>query len=313
MKYALISDIHGNLPAMELAMQDALLNGAQTFLFVGDYCTRAPWPREVVDRLRGLPDARIIRGNEEGYLRMPRGNDGQFSITYWTSAQLSPDQLDWLDALPERLDWTDSGVALHMTHCSEAFIGDAEVRDFRTWMLLDRYPDGPVQRETFLADVQRTLARNESLQKRLETLPAGIYIFGHTHSQWHARFGDHLLINPGSCGIPLDIAPICGAPYTLLTVENGSYTVEERRVPYDAETLIAQVKQTSQYPSARVWSELIFGEWRTRRDHIIRMLWYAERYARSIGDPRRPFAKDTWEAAYEAWLQDGKPVFEPER
>ena len=52
MKYAVIADVHGNAPALHLAMADALDRGAQGFLFAGDYCIRAPWPNEVVALLR---------------------------------------------------------------------------------------------------------------------------------------------------------------------------------------------------------------------------------------------------------------------
>ena len=45
---------------------------------------------------------------------------------------------------------------------------------------------------------------------------------------------------------------------------------------------------------------------------IMRFLWYTEDYARRIGDPRRPFAWDTWDASYEAWVRDGKPLLPPE-
>ena len=78
---------------------------------------------------------------------------------------------------------------------------------------------------------------------------------------------------------------------------------EERRIPYDVEWLIDQVKSTGQYAAARVWSEIIFSEWRTCREKVYQFLWHCEHYAERIGDPRRPFAKDTWEAAYAEWAQ----------
>ena len=79
--------------------------------------------------------------------------------------------------------------------------------------------------------------------------------------------------------------------------------MEERRIPYDAEALILQAKSTGQYAAARVWSEIIFSEWRTVREKVYQFLHHCERYADRIGDTRRPFAKDTWEAAYIEWLE----------
>ena len=175
-----------------------------------------------------------------------------------------------------------------------------------TWKLPLRYPDGPADRRRFLQDVRCTLTDSMDFQQSLRTLPKGVYLFGHTHSQWHMRFGDHLFLNPGSCGLNLDCSAL-GAAYTLLTVENGACRVEERRPVYDVEALIDQVKRSGQYAAARVWSELIFEEWRTGRERVCFFLHHAEQFAQSIGDSRRPFAKDTWERAYELWKKQKHP------
>ena len=42
MKYAIISDIHGNLPALNEVIEDARKNGAASYIFVGDYCLSNP-------------------------------------------------------------------------------------------------------------------------------------------------------------------------------------------------------------------------------------------------------------------------------
>ena len=65
MKYAIISDVHGNAPALRLALDDARMQGAEGFLFAGDYCISAPWPNEVVEMIRSLPGAHVIRGNND--------------------------------------------------------------------------------------------------------------------------------------------------------------------------------------------------------------------------------------------------------
>lgn len=306
MKYAIISDIHGNAPALRLAMADARAQGAQAFLFSGDYCVSAPWAEDAVNIMRGTENALYVRGNEEKYLHLPEGNDAQFEISRWTARNMSPENIAWLDALPEKTGIACENVMIRMAHSSEEFIGDAEMRDFKTRQLVHRYPDGPVSQEYRLRDVRQTLLRNGDFQRHAAQMPGGVYIFGHTHSQWHARFGDVLLVNPGSCGLPVDCG-MPGAPYTLLTVENGVVTVEERRVAYDVGALIDRVKQTGQYREARVWCEMIFEEWRTCREMAMYMLRYIEAYARSIGDERRPFMQDTWEAGFAAWRVEANP------
>lgn len=304
MKYAIISDIHGNMPALKLVLEDARKQGADAFLFAGDYCVSAPWFNDVISCLRTMPDARIIRGNEERYLHLPDGEDAQFAISRWVGRSMSAEDIAWVDALPERLDWECEGISLHMAHSSETFIGGAEINNFCTAQMPLRYP-GKVAPETLKADIRASFEANEDFQQKLSILPSGVYIFGHTHCQWHLHFGDRLFINPGSCGIPLDCREF-GAPYTLLTIENGSCTVEERRIAYDAEELIDAVKQTEQYQVAREWSEIIFREWLSGRERILFFLIHMEKYARQIGDPRRPFMPDTWEAGFEDWKKYGE-------
>ena len=300
MKYAVIADIHGNYPALKLVLADALAQGAEGFLILGDYCVSAPWPGEVLETIARLENAYIVRGNEEDYLQVPEGDDGQFEISRWCKHALRAEQIEWACGLPKQIDFQCEGVNIHMAHNAEPFVGQAKAGNFSTYDVVMRYPEGIVSRERLLQDVREVLGKDEEFTGNLQKLPGGVYLFGHTHVQWHLQTAKHLLINPGSCGLALDGGEF-GAPYTLLTVENGVASVEERRVKYDVHELIAQVKATSQYREAHIWSEVIFREWRTCREKVGFFLEFVGKYACSIGDTRRPFAKDTWCAAYEEW------------
>ena len=301
MKYAVISDIHGNAPGLRLALADAAAQQVDGYLLAGDYCISAPWAREVVDILRGLPNAHIIRGNDEAHLDVPPGDDGQFEASRWCMSTLTADAKAWLDALPETLIFTVEGVTIHMAHSSQTFVGKCLHEKFRTSVLPGFYPHGPASRDALQADF-RALWKKEEFRSHIAALEKGVYVFGHNHIQAWGAFDGRVLVNPGSCGLPLDCGTF-GAAYSLLTIENGIVSVEERRIPYDAEALILQAKSTGQYAAARVWSEIIFSEWRTVREKVYQFLHHCERYADRIGDTRRPFAKDTWEAAYIEWLE----------
>ena len=73
MRYAVISDIHGNMDALEAVLADARKQGAEGYLFAGDYCLSLPYPEEVIDRIRKIENAVLIRGNEEQYIERMRG------------------------------------------------------------------------------------------------------------------------------------------------------------------------------------------------------------------------------------------------
>ena len=67
MKYAVISDIHGNLEALETVPSDAEAQRVDGYILLGDYCLSNPEPDACVTRIRNLPNAYVIRGNEERY------------------------------------------------------------------------------------------------------------------------------------------------------------------------------------------------------------------------------------------------------
>ena len=307
MKFAVISDIHGNAPALRLALADAAAHGVDGYLLAGDYCISAPWASEVVAILRDLPNSRIIRGNDEAHLDIGPGDDGQFEASRWCMSTLSREDKAWLDALPEELTFTCEGFSIRMAHSSQVFVGKSLHEKFRTSVLPGFYPDSPASREALQDDFRR-LWEKETFREYIHALPEGVYIFGHNHIQNWADFDGRVLVNPGSVGMPLDCGKF-GAAYSLLTIEEGRVSVEERRIPYDVEALIAQVKATGQYAAARVWTEIIFSEWRTVREKVYQFLHHCERYAASIGDDRRPFAKSTWEAAYAEWAEHAREWF----
>lgn len=308
MKYAVISDIHGNAPALRLVLADAQAQGAEGYLLSGDYCVIAPWHNEVIELIRSLPNAHVIRGNNDDMSFFPNDDSGQYAIGRWCRSTLNAENRRWLDSLPDMLELTCEGRPIHMAHSSETFVGKTLHNYFRSSALTRRFPHGAVSRAELLDVFRHTLCDDTDFMTRIATLDQGVYIFGHNHIQCHGDFDGRLLINPGSCGNPLDCGEFC-APYTLLTIKNSQCIVEERRIPYDAEALISQVKETSQYTSARVWSELYFSAWRTCREKSGSFIRHCEHYADQIGDTRRPFARDTWQAAYAEWVEHAQEWF----
>ncbi len=307
MRYAIFSDVHGNAPALRLALNDARQMGAEGFLFAGDYCISMPWPNEVVDMIRSLPDVHVIRGNDESHLGVPPGDDGQFEVSRWCAGALTPENRAWLEALPEALTFPVGGMTLHMAHSSETFVGNALHARYSTELLPGLYPEGVVSRQRLTADF-RAFAADGDMATALGTLAPGVYIFGHNHIQTWGDFGGRVLVNPGSVGLPLD----CGEPgaaYALLTIESGTVSVTERRVPYDVNALISEIRQSRQYAAAHVWTDTICSELQTGREKVVPFLRFCEAYARRIGDPRRPFARDTWQAAHAEWTRTAPDRF----
>ena len=309
MKYAVISDVHGNYPALEAVLKDAGRQGITGFLFAGDYCISGPWPDECITAIRAIPEKQIVRGNEEKYLENLIGKDqslwtdGQMQVSYWCYRNISRDSLEYLLSIPHKADFECNGIRIHMAHSSVDFLG---TYPFYTWNSVtvaqrNRQPDSCPER--ILADMAAERDRDPAFRETAAKLERGIYIFGHSHIQWSCKVRDAevYLINPGSCGLPLD-GIRDSVPYTVLEItEAGQVKIEEKRVPFDKEAYIRAVMQTGQYREANVWTSVIVQELATATEHMHFFLAFAEEYAGSIGDERRPYARDTWEKAYRLW------------
>ena len=307
MKYAVLSDVHGNLPALEAVLADVRKEEITHCLFAGDYCISGPEPDRCISVIRAIPGKTVIRGNEEKYLENLDGQDpsqwtdGQMQISYWSYRNLSRDNLDYVLALPRTADFMCNGIPVHMAHQSEAFLGSCVCPN--SFAIAEEYSGVEMTHERLREDVSARLEQDAAFQEKLSSLADGVYIFGHTHVQWHYRSPDRrvCLINPGSCGLPLD-GIRDSIPYTILEIaDDGRVEVEEKRIPFDKAAYIRDLTRTAQFREANVWSRVIIRELSLAREHVYYFLSFTDQYAKSIGDSRRPFAPDTWEQAYEAW------------
>jgi predicted phosphodiesterase len=195
---AVISDVHGNLPALEAVLAD--MGSVDAVLCCGDLVGYYPDVAEVVERVRRL-GARVVRGNHElmatGRVPVPPERAGYYRID-WTRRALSEEQLAWLAALPPAISIEADGLALEVRHASPW--------DEETYL----YPDAPALGRVALAEGQ-------------------VLVLGHTHYPMRVRAGAGLVVNPGSVGQPRDWNP--RAAYAVLDTVSGRW--EPRRVAYD--------------------------------------------------------------------------------
>ncbi len=316
MRFAIISDIHGNLPALNAVLEDAGNNRIDEYIFAGDYCHGNPYPDECIQRIRNVGKAHIIRGNNEQYLENLLGQDqstwvdGQMQISYYCYRAIHPDRLQYVLSMPPTLELSCHGVDVHVAHSSKAFIADCEHGRWSSSKVAKKYREQLVTTATFRDELHKDLDNDDRFQQVMSKLPGGAYIFGHSHIQWsyQSKDGKTVLINPGACGLPLD--GIAGSvPYSILEISDaGKITVEEKRVPFNMEAYIQLFMRSEQFIKANVWSKVMIPELRTAKEHISSFLRFVKAYAEEIGDQRRPFMVDTWEKAYELWESAGEPT-----
>jgi predicted phosphodiesterase len=306
MRYAIISDIHGNFNALNAAIKDAEQFNIDKYIFVGDYFASLHFPNEVIGYIKSLNNAYFVQGNEEmhfseyGDQDQSTWTDGQFQIMYWLYRTVTVENRRFLSSIPKTLQISDDFTNIFAAHSSCEFIGNIELDEFSAPKISIKYKDKKLPlHEIILADIRGYLSCNSVFKEKINSLLDGVYIFGHSHVQWNAQYGKKLFINPGSCGLPLDGEQ--GAAYTILEIKSNSFSVIERRIKYDIDELIYGLRNSSLYEQDEVWGNIIIKTLITSFEHASLFLNFVENYAHEIHDYTRPFSVKTWTEAYKSW------------
>ena len=220
MRLAVISDIHGNLPALEAVLADIAQRGVDFTVNLGDCVTSPLWPRETFDALQSLA-LPTVRGNHDRWIeefpdrKLPPA--GRFARN-----ALTAEQRQTLHALPPRIDLGKGILACHGTPAD----------------------DSACLLEETLEDGRFVPARRDILKSRLEgAAAASVVLCGHSHRQSVVQGpGDCLILNPGSVGCPVfaDIPFAANlehrsphARYAVLTRKGESWQAELLALTYD--------------------------------------------------------------------------------
>jgi predicted phosphodiesterase len=221
MRYALISDIHANLPALTAVLADIERRGVDATYHLGDLVGYAPWPNEVVAALRdtGIPgvagnyDSTVATGYKHCGCRSENAHQEELSHQSfaWTLANTSPESKRWLAGLPFRLDIRPlgghtAGPAIRLVHGNQA-LNTVYVTEDRSDEFLEKMADG------------------------MGAAAGDVVCFGHTHKPWHRVVDGIHFVNTGSVGRPKDGDP--RACYAMLVVNESGVAVVFERVEYD--------------------------------------------------------------------------------
>lgn len=306
MKYVLISDIHGNLPALQAVLADAEKRGADRYLLLGDYIEDLPWPNEVTETIRALPNAVIVRGNKEDYLANLRGGDqskwtsDQFAPIYWNVREIKPDNLEYLISLPKEITIPlENDEIIKLAHSSPVFYRKPKIKAFYSSYYQTRMEQTPLTHAEYLDFSREALLRHPEAMTELLSYPKGVSTFGHNHLQWYMLVGDTLHVNPGSCGFPSD----CDnrAPYTIIQRDETGWKVSEHRVEYDIEEAVSGLVASSLFREAEIWSRIMIRQLRTGRDYISRFLNHAVILANTLEQPINPVSNEIWRKAADTY------------
>ncbi len=172
---AVLSDIHGVLPALNAVLAEPDVTAAERIVITGDIAA-GPLPAQTLDRLCGLGDKVVwVRGNADRELvQLARGGTTAIPdpIAPWAAAQLRPDQVERLDGLPHP-------VTLRLEGFGDVVFCHGTPRDDDEVVLVD----------TRLAQWAEAL---DGLPDQISTV-----VCGHTHMPYARLAHGRLIVNPG--------------------------------------------------------------------------------------------------------------------
>jgi predicted phosphodiesterase len=229
MKIAAISDIHGNLFALDAVLEDIAARGADLIVNLGDILSGPLLPAETADRLMAL-DLPTISGNHERQVLTMDPADMGASDRYAFDT-ITEVHRHWLGGLPPVLRPTQDVFLCHATPHNDV---DCYLED--------------------IIDGELRPATRASIEQRTGPCEASLILCGHSHIPRLARLSNgRIIVNPGSVGIqayeghhPSPHTVEIGSPharYALSEQSPAGWKVEFIAVPYDWDTASRLARQ----------------------------------------------------------------------
>ena len=235
MKIAVITDAHGNLPALQAALQAISSEGVDQIFHTGDAIGIGPFPAETLDLLLNTPGMRFVMGDFDAYFvdGLPdicpaEMNQETFEHQQWTNAMLDPTLRETLAAWPYVIEGEIEDIPLVFVHYGL----DEQGRGFR-----------PVVQEPTGDDLDKLFERHESM----------FVFYGHVPEK-SAVQGRALYINPGSLGCQSSAT----ANYSIIDVRGGNLVIDHHQVMYDDSSLYEAFEKRA-VPGRVPFYQVFFG------------------------------------------------------
>ncbi len=218
-KIAVISDIHGNIPALEATLEDIDRRDIDTIYCLGDLVGKGPYPEQAVDICRRRCKV-VLRGNWDEYIC---GKTDDESIC-WHQTRLGQERMSYLAGLPNSIDFKMSGRHIRFFHASHLSVHH-RVFPYESYEKI------------------REMFSNTDFTGRTPSEP-DVVGYGDIHLAYTLTLISlhKTIFNTGSVGVPADEPK---ASYAILEGNMDGDTADvfsicNVRLPYDIELAVAQ-------------------------------------------------------------------------
>lgn len=281
LRIAIVSDIHGNLPALQAVLNDLTRVRPDRVYVNGDVVNRGPQSKECLDRVRALGWP-VVFGNHEEYVLKFRhgawGEDGHspfwLPVRRLAEDELTADDIAYLERLPHSRVIALPGLPpIRLVHGSMRALNEG----LGPWL------------------------DDDELLAAVDGAPEPVIIGAHTHRTFERRVDARWIINCGAVGMPYNGDP--AAQYLLLTATDGEWQAQFRAVPYDRSPVYAAWARTG-YLELSVSARLMVYELETATYHFGPYFDFCEQHGYDRNDPLAF-------AAYQQMSRDvipGRPV-----
>ncbi|HYW09398.1 MAG TPA: metallophosphoesterase family protein, partial [Longimicrobium sp.] len=233
MRYALISDMHANLPALTAVLEHATARGDLAGVYhLGDVVGYAPWPNETAALLRAF-GVEGIAGNYDSTVATdykhcgckyedPRQEELAHHSYEWTRAHVTRETKLYLASLPFRMDLRPRGG--HLPGPRVILVHGTPTLNTLYWT------------------ADRDDAFCLKMAEHAGAKRGDVICFGHTHKPWHREVDGIHFVNTGSVGRPNDGDWRAG--YVVLDMGGDAPAAEFVRVEYDLEQAMDGIRRS---------------------------------------------------------------------
>ncbi len=209
-KIAVITDTHGNLPALKAALTAIQGEHCDAIYHLGDAIGIGPSPAECADLIFDTPNLTCILGNHEQYYlqgilpkKLTPMSTGETQQHKWIHQQLGEHRKSQISKWKQIIDRDIQGVKVRFQHYGFSNNGQSYAR---------------IIREPKISD----------LDQIFDGIEANVVFFGHAHEATDIT-GERHYVNPGSLGCNRKAV----AKYTVAEFQNGKMNCFHREIPYD--------------------------------------------------------------------------------